>query len=131
MLFEDRGETLLAAVGRLPALKALHITYHGVVQTLLAPVSDRNGLPRCEELASLHSRSLTRLSVGMLGDPEKADTLRLVGLPELRSCRLMTQPGVPRTYPSMMKALREHPSCRPCGCALSRSCTCSTNACSS
>jgi len=94
VLFQDRGATLLRTVQMLPALTDLCMDYQGEVSKLRAPVSDSNELPRCKELAELRSRSLTVLKVCMLGGPVEGNTLRLSGLPELRSCTLITQPAM-------------------------------------
>jgi len=88
VLFKDRAATLLWTVQRLPALKELDIL-HWAWNGLREPVSDTNGLPRCQELAQLHSGSLTRLSVCMLDGPAEGNVLRLDGLPELQHCELI------------------------------------------
>ncbi len=85
-LFQDHGETLLWTVQQLPALSDLVIGHDGDLANLESPVSDSYGLPRCAELAALHSRSLTRLKIRMLGGPEQGNMLRLCGLPQLHSC---------------------------------------------
>ncbi len=96
VLFEDRGATLLWTVQRLPALTDLDIRFEGSVPKLQRPVSDDNGLPRCGELAELHSRSLTRLSVSTLsGARDVRQTLHLVGLPELRFFQLQGAKPMP------------------------------------
>ena len=95
VLFEDRGAILLWTVQKLPALRDLCVSYESEVANLDAPVSDSNGLPRCEELAELHSHSLTELKLWMLGGPADGNTLRLSGLPELRSCIIMTDHKMP------------------------------------
>ena len=41
----------------------------------------------------MHSRSLTRLGMSMLGGPAEGNALRLVGLPELRFCQITNEPG--------------------------------------
>ena len=92
VLFQDRGATLLRTVQMLPVLTDLSIDFQGEVSKLRAPVSDSNGLSRCQELAQLRSRSLTDLKVWMLGGPPDGNTLRLSGLPALRSCILITEP---------------------------------------
>jgi len=94
-LFEDRAVTLLSVVERLPALEDFGISFQGSAERLRDPISDSNGLPRCGELAEMHSRSLIRLGMSMLGGPAQGNTLRLVGLPELRSCLLTNEPKVP------------------------------------
>jgi len=94
-LFQDHGATLLWTVQQLPALSDLVIDYEGSLANLDAPVSDRHGLPRCAELAALHSRSLIRLKVCMLGGPEEGNMLRLCGLPQLQSCDLAGHPELP------------------------------------
>ena len=53
------------------------------------------GMPWCSDLAELRSRSLTRLHVSMFGGPLEGNTLRLVGLPELRVLSVLGLPGVP------------------------------------
>ena len=96
VLFEDRGATLLWTVQRLPALTDLDIRFDGSVPKLRRPVSDDNGLPRSDELAELHSRSLTRLSVSTLSGPRDVrQTLQLVGLPELRFFQLQGAKPMP------------------------------------
>ncbi len=95
VLFEDRGATLLWTVQRLPALRHLCIDYESEVAHLDAPVSDSNGLPRCKELVELRSRSLTKLKMWMLDGPLQGNTLRLSGLPELRSCTIITDHTMP------------------------------------
>ena len=95
VLFEDRGAALLWTVQKLPALTDLCISYEGQVSDLQAPVSDSSGLPRCQELAELSSSSLTELTLWMLGGPIEGNVLRLSGLPELRSCALITEPTMP------------------------------------
>jgi len=85
-LLASRGAPLFRTVQRLPALLDLDVDTEGQVY---AAVSAGNGLPRCEELALLHSRSLTRLSVSWLEGPEEGASLRLHVLPELRSCELV------------------------------------------
>ncbi len=96
VLFDDFGISLLQAVGRLPALTDLVIDHDGAVQekrteaTQEDPDADlsNNGLPHCDVLEDLRSDSLTRLSMAMLGGWPEGNTLRLVGLPELRACQL-------------------------------------------
>ena len=96
VLFEDRGATLISAVQLLPDLADLDISceYYEMVD-VDAHASDGKGLPRCAELAGLHSRSLTRLSVFMLDGPAEGNTLRLSGLPQLQSCEIITGPDTP------------------------------------
>ena len=90
-LLADRGVALMRTVQRLPALLDLDIdNYEGLDWSILrAARSIGNGLPACEELAQLHSRSLTRLRVSMLDARDEDDVLRLSALPELRSCQLL------------------------------------------
>ena len=95
VLFNDRGATLLWTVHKLPALTDLTIYRDGHISELRGPVSDSNGLPRCEELATLRSGSLTELDIGMLDGPLEGNTLRLNGLPRLKSCTLHGEPGMP------------------------------------
>ena len=96
VLFEDRGATLLWIVQKLPSLQDLSITYEEEASELRAPVSDSNGLPWCKDLAKLRSSSLTDLKVCMLGGPIEGNTLRLSGVPALRSCTLIDQePSMP------------------------------------
>jgi len=86
---EDHGTALIWTVARLPALLDLTMRFHDISMNAEDAANDGLGLPRCQELANLHSRSLTRLRVDMLGSSADAgNTLRLVGLPELRSCQL-------------------------------------------
>ena len=87
-LYEDRGEMLLGTIQHLPALAELAIYYDGDVFNLVDAVDDRHALPRCEELARLLSRSLTRLSVCMIDGPVEGIVLRLGRPPELLSCAL-------------------------------------------
>ena len=94
-LFEDRGATLIRTVQRLPALEYFEIHFYGDVEALTAPLSDSYGLPRCKELAELHSHSLSQMRVYMLGGPEIDNTLRLGGLPALRSCELVGELNAP------------------------------------
>ncbi len=56
--------------------------------------TDGHGLPRCRELADLHSRSLTRLRVDVLSELDGDNTLRLSGLPQLRCCQLRNGVGL-------------------------------------
>ena len=77
-------------------LEALNISYEGSsYHDLKAALSDTHGLPRCGELAELRSRSLTRLRVCILDGPEEGNTLRLSGLPELRTLELVGQSLMP------------------------------------
>jgi len=96
-LFDDRGATLLWTIQRLPALLELDVSFRGYPDSVIAPISDEHGMPHCRQLAALHSRSLTRLDVKMIGGPDDIDgnTLRLVGLPELQSCTLKNSDGLP------------------------------------
>ena len=87
-LFEDRGATLIWTVSQLPMLTDFDIYGLDDDDRASAPGSEAYGLPRCQELAELRSRSLTRLRVCMLDGPEECNTLRLAGLPELRSLDL-------------------------------------------
>ena len=73
---------LLSPGQRLPALVDLVVSHEGDLYDAT------DGMPRCKELAELHSRSLTRLSLGMLDGPAEGNTLRLSGLPNLRYCAL-------------------------------------------
>ena len=103
VLFDDFGISLLQVVGRLPALTDLVIDHDGAVQekrtvaTEEDPDADlsNSGLPHCDELEDLHSDSLTRLSMAMLGGDPEGNILRLVGLPELRACQLFGRPDMP------------------------------------
>ena len=94
-LFDDRGATLLWTIQQLPALLELYIPFEGLRVDLPSPISNRYGLPQCKQLATLHSRSLTRLEVHMLNDTAEDNTLRLSGLPELRSVTLQGKIGLP------------------------------------
>ncbi len=94
---EDHSVTLVSTVSRLP-LRDLTIRYLDP-QTGGDCAADGQGLPRCRELADLHSRSLTRLRVDVLSDPADGNTLRLVGLPELRSCHLRCGSGLGAGHP--------------------------------
>ena len=87
-LFKDRGATLFSTVQQLPELQKLDVYYEGEEADGI-PIADTNGLPRCKELARLHSRSLRWLRVSMLDGPAEGNTLRLRGLPELRTCVLL------------------------------------------
>ncbi len=95
--FDDRGAALIRTVQRLPALVDLSIYYYDWRGGELAIIRDNAGLPRCEELAELHSQSLTKLHVSMLGGPGDGSPLRLSGLPELRTCQLCGGYGQPDT----------------------------------
>jgi len=95
VLFEDRGATLIWAVQQLPALACLDIHHDSTAQDVLAPISDHNGLPHCQQLAALHSNSLTQLRVCMLGVPPSGNTLRLVELPKLQSLVLVGESDMP------------------------------------
>jgi len=102
-LFDDFGMTLLEMAGRMPALTDLVIDHDGAVQEKLTVATEEDpdadlsdiGLPHCGQLKDLHSDSLTRLSMSMLGGWPEGNTLRLVGLPALRTCQLIGQPDVP------------------------------------
>ena len=89
---EDRSVMLISTVPQLP-LRDLTIRYIDSQMGDGSP-TDGHGLPRCRELADLHSRSLTRLRVDVLSDLEGDNTLRLVGLPELRCCQLRNGVGL-------------------------------------
>ncbi len=93
--FEDRGAALMWTVQRLPALLDLEILDYDETEGSRRLRSEDNGMPWCSELAELRSRSLTRLAVHMLGGLAEGNTLRLVGLPELRALELRGEPGVP------------------------------------
>ena len=88
VLFADLGATLLQTVHLLPVLTHLAIRHRNEVINLLAPVSSNHGLPTCKELGQLCSRSLTHIFVDMLGGPPDGNTLKLSGLPELRSATI-------------------------------------------
>ena len=88
-LLEDRGAALFKMVQQLPELTTLNVHYDEGDSADEIEIADNNGLPRCEELASLHSRSLQWLRVVMLDGPAEGNTLRLRGLPELRTCVLL------------------------------------------
>ena len=98
---EDRSATLVSVVPHLPALADLTIRFLDQ-QDLDDADTDGEGLPRCRELSELHSRSLTRLRVDLFDNPDAdgGNTLRLVGLPELRSCQLRDGMG-PRVKPPL------------------------------
>ena len=90
---EDRSAMLVSMVPQFTALADLTIRY--INSQMDGPsASDVQGLPRCRELADLHSRSLTRLRADVLANPEEGNTLRLVGLPELRCCQLRSGVGM-------------------------------------
>ncbi len=93
VLFEDRGATLMSTVQLLPASSDLDIggEFFEMVDAQ-AEASRGRGLPRYAELAALRSRSLTRLRLWMLDGPETGNTLRLSGLPALRSCEMVSGP---------------------------------------
>ncbi len=81
----------------MPALIDLDVSYEGDTNDMgygSRDPSSPNGLPRCQELAALRSRSLTRLRVCMLDGPED-NLLRLSGLPALRSLELARRPDWP------------------------------------
>jgi len=88
VLYDDRCATLLRTVQHLPALESLDVYFDGDLGNMRCYPDERHGLPRCEELAWLRSRSLTQLRVCRLDGPEDANLVRLHGLPELRSCSL-------------------------------------------
>ena len=85
---------LLSTVQHLPALTDFSIIgRHADFDLYLkSPVSDVNGLPRCQELAALHSSSLTQLRLWMLDSSMDDNLLRLEGLPRLRSFQLRGEP---------------------------------------
>ncbi len=87
-LLKDRGAALFKMVRDLPELTRLDVNYEGDSADEI-DIGNNNGLPRCKELAGLHSRSLQWLRVAMLDGPAEGNTLRLVGLPELRTCILL------------------------------------------
>ena len=95
VLFKDRGATLLQTIQHMPALADLDISYRGFGGRQVQGLSETHGLPRCEELAQLHSLTLTSLSVCMLDGPTEGTTLRLSGLPELRACTLTASSRMP------------------------------------
>ena len=110
--FTDRGATLLWTVQHLPALQQLAIVHDtsDLGYDQLPRVSgDDNGLPWCEDLASLRSASLTQLIVSMLGGPPDGNTLRLSGLPELRSLNLAGEPDIPLSIRVDAASFRETP----------------------
>ena len=94
--FKDRGAALLWTVQQLPTLQHLDIV-HDSFGTVGRRVLDGNGsgLPWCSDLSGLQSRSLTQLHVDMLGGPPEGNTLRLDGLPELRSLSLAGSADAP------------------------------------
>ena len=94
-LFDDCGATVLWTIQRLPALLELDVSFRGYPDSVIAPISDEHGMPHCKQLAALHSRSLTRLDVKMISGPDDGNALRLIGLPELRSCTLNNSGGLP------------------------------------
>ncbi len=86
--FKDRGVMLLRTIEQLPVLVDLDIGFEGSANG--RPVDPRGRFLRCQELAELHSRTLTSLVVTMLdGSMEGNTPLQLNGLPELRSCDLL------------------------------------------
>ena len=95
MLFDDGAVALLWTIEDLPALTDLHVCWDGMIYHLLDRISATNRLPCCGDLAELHSRSLTQLRVRMLGGPTEDNTLRLSGLPELRSCAIVGEADLP------------------------------------
>ncbi len=88
VLYDDWCAMLLRMIKHLPALARLNVYFNGDLGNMRRDPDECHGLPRCEELAKLHSRSLTQLRVCMLDGPEDANLL-LHGLPELRSCWLL------------------------------------------
>ena len=86
--FSDRGATLVRTVPQMPAVLDLDIDWDGSAR-LVASVDDRKGLPRCQELAELHSRSLTSLRVSMMDGLVEGNMLQLSGMPELRTFELL------------------------------------------
>ena len=93
--FVDRGAALLSTVALLPALAELDILDYDETEGSRQLSSKDNGMPWCSELAELRSRSLTQLMINMLGGPAEGNTLRVVGLPELRALELRGEPHVP------------------------------------
>ncbi len=98
--FADFGVSLLEAIRQLPTLTDLMIDHTGPIIEERTAVSDPNddddgprfigfGLPHCHELADLCSGSLTRLRMFMTEGAPAGNTLRLIGLPELRWCELL------------------------------------------
>ena len=112
VLFEDRGATLIWAVQQLPALTCLDIHHDSTAQDVLAPISDDNGLPHCQQLAALHSNSLTQLRVCMLGVPLSGNTLRLVELPKLQSLVLVGESELPLSMQSDAASFQGAPMLR-------------------
>ncbi len=84
----DHSAALIWTVARLPALLDLTMRFHAISMNAEDGADDGLGLPRCQELAELHSRSLTQLRVDLFGDAEDSNMLRLIGLPALRCCQL-------------------------------------------
>ena len=82
-------------VQRLPALQDLDILDGDDPEWERDLSRASNGMPWCQELAELRSRSLTQLTINMLGGPAEGKMLRLVGLPKLRALSLSGLPGVP------------------------------------
>ena len=95
VLYDDRCAMLLRTIKHLPALARLDVHFDGDLGDMRHDPDECHGLPRCKELAKLHSRSLTQLRVCMLGGPEDRNTLRVAGLPELRSCALVGDAQLP------------------------------------
>lgn len=95
VLLEDRGETLLWTIQQLPALTVFHLRHFGSIRDLVAPIGNEFGLPRCKELATMHSCSLESLELAMLDERAAGSALRLGDLPELRSCVLTGHPEMP------------------------------------
>jgi len=93
-LFKDCARALFGTVQWLPALLDFDASYEGDAKHFRRAYPGC-GLPDCAELATVHSRSLTRLRVCMLGGPEEDNFLRLSGLPELRSLELAGRPDWP------------------------------------
>ena len=105
----DHSAALIWTVAGLPALLDLTIRFYDISMSAEDADNAGLGLPRCRELADLHSRSLTRLRVDSLGGPEDVNTLRLVGLPELRSCQLRGDWRSPRTLRTDIASFRGAP----------------------
>ncbi len=93
--FEDRGAALMRTVQRLPALTELAVLDGDDPEYEQDLSHDDDGMPWCSDLAELRSRSLTRLTVTMFGGPAEGNTLRLLGLPELRALSVYGLPGAP------------------------------------
>ena len=91
----DRGAGLLSTIQSLPALAGRYILDYDDPEYECDHSGSDNGMPWCSELAGLRSRSLTQLTVSMIGGPPEANTLRLVGMPELRDLSIYGLPGVP------------------------------------